>query len=88
MKAAIKEAQENKRNLKVQFSGYGHWIISCDYRGKRIKKITTDSRAVDNFNSDWDEKGTGTFDKGCNLRKNGYEALCNELISSHINRMK
>lgn len=75
MKATIKEASQNKRNLHIVFRGYGHWRVFMDYRGKRISTITTNSEAVDNFNSDIDEKKDGQ-----NRIKLGYEHLCHEII--------
>ena len=76
MKATIKQASCNERNLTVRLTGYGHWKIECDYRNKRISCTTTDAPAVDDFNSEhWEIK-----DK-CNRRKQGYESLINEIIS-------
>lgn len=34
-------------NLRILFSGYGHWKITTTYYGKEIYCITTNSRAVD-----------------------------------------
>jgi len=75
MKATIKQAETNERNLKVIPSGYGHWEISCNYKGKKLSCITSNSKEVDNFNSDSGEKLNGE-----NRIKKGYEALINEII--------
>ena len=76
MKATIKQAEKNKRNLTIAFKSYGNWEIECDYRNKRIHAITTNSMAVDDFKSDFGE----TNDDGINRRKHGYEILINEII--------
>ena len=34
-------------NLRILFSGYGHWKITTTHYGKEIYCITTNSRAVD-----------------------------------------
>jgi hypothetical protein len=75
MKTTIEQAERNERNLNVTMTGYGHWKITCDYRGKRISTITTNSVAVDNFNSEIGEKQDGR-----NRIKEGYEDLINEII--------
>ena len=75
MKASIKDAYFNKHNLSILPSGYGHWRIECDYRGKRIGCVTTDSEAIDDYRSDGDEKRYG-----CNRMKMGYETLVNKII--------
>lgn len=80
MKATIKQAENNERNLTIRQTGYGHWRISMDYRGKTISTVTTNSTAIDNFNSEFGEKIDG-----CNRRKSGYESLCNEIIRANSN---
>ena len=79
MEATIKQAEKNDRNLKVEFQGRGHWKISMDFRGKRISTVTTNSIAVDNFNSEFGEKDQSGFNK----RKAGYIDLCEEIISKN-----
>lgn len=76
MKATIKQAESNERNLSISFRSYGHWRIECDYYGKRISCITTDSIAIDDFNSEFDEKD----EDGFNRRLQGYTSLCSEII--------
>lgn len=75
MKATISQAEQNERNLSIRMTGYGHWKVECDFRGKRISTTTTNSIAVDNFNSEFGEK-----QEGRNRRKEGYEDLINEII--------
>lgn len=82
MNATIKEVRQNKHNLSVRPSGYGHWRISCDYYGKTISCVTTDSEAVDDYNSDWDDKKDGA-----NRMKMGYLTLVNTVID-YYNRNK
>jgi hypothetical protein len=81
MKATIKQAIRNERNLTVLKTGYGHWKIECDYRGKRISTTTTNSIAVDNWNSDHFERDQ----YGCNRIKTGYQDLCSEIIRKSNN---
>lgn len=78
MTATIKEADQNQRRLTIQFISYGHWLISCNYRNKRISTRTTASHYIDDFNSDLGEKDCDGF----NRRKRGYEALCTEIINN------
>lgn len=76
MKATIAQAEYNERNLDIQQTGYGHWRVTMDYRGKRIGAVTTNSAAVDNFRSEQGERDNS----GRNRIKAGYEDLCNEII--------
>ena len=63
------------KTISIKKTGYGHWLISMEYRRKTISTTTTNSMAVDDFNSDIDEK------QGRKLRwKAGYEQLKAELI--------
>ena len=82
MNATIKEAELNKHNLTILPSGYGHWKISCDYRGKRISCITNDSEAVDDYKSNPGEKKDG-----CNRIKSGYLCLINSIIRYYNNSL-
>ena len=85
MKATIEEAERNEKNLTVIFSGYGHWKISCDYRGKRISTITTNSIGVDNWNSERGETQQNWRKKGRPINRNlaGYCDLCSEIINKN-----
>lgn len=78
MKATIKQAEQNERNLSIKMTSYGHWKIECEYRGKRISTVTTNSIAIDNFNAEFDEKMDGR-----NRRKEGYQDLISEIIRAH-----
>jgi hypothetical protein len=80
MKATIKQAEQNQRNLSIMSTGRGHYRIECDYRGKNIYTITTNTMAIDNFNSEMGEKIDGR-----NRIKEGYENLCNEIIRKNSN---
>jgi len=55
MRTTIKEAENNTRGLTIEFSGYGHYKITADIRGKRKHCITTNSMAVDDFKSEFGE---------------------------------
>ena len=81
MRATIKQAEYNERNLSIKMTGYGHWRIECDYRNKRISATTTNSIAVDDFNSEFGDKQDGV-----NRRKAGYESLINEIINKNYVR--
>jgi len=80
MKATIKQAEQNKRNLSIMSTGRGHYRIECDYRGKTIYTVTTNTMEIDNFNSEMGEKIDGR-----NRIKEGYENLCNEIIRKNSN---
>lgn len=76
MKATIRQAEENEKNLSIRKTGYGHWRIECDYKNSRIHTTTTNSMAVDDFNSEFGEKDQYRV----NRRKQGYEQLCRQII--------
>jgi hypothetical protein len=80
MKATIKQAESNQRNLSIISTGRGHFRIECDYRGKTISAITTNTMAIDGFKSEIGEKMDGR-----NRMKEGYEDLCNEIIRKNSN---
>lgn len=66
------------RDLKIKHVFYGHWEISILFRGKEYKKVTTNSQAIDDYNSDDLEKD------GRELRKKrGFKDLRNEVIIAH-----
>jgi hypothetical protein len=79
MKNTIQQAERNERNLTVTFSGYGHWKISCTYRGKEIKAVTTNSMAVDDFKS----SEQGEKDGRQSRRLRGYNTLISEIIRAN-----
>ena len=80
MKATIKQAEQNERNLSIMSTGRGHYRIECDYRCKRIYTITTNTMAIDDFNSEFGEKMDGR-----NRMKEGYECLVNTIIRDNQN---
>ena len=80
MKATILEAQRNVRNLSVIPSGHGFWKIECDFYNRRYSFITADSRAVDNFNSEFWQKTPS----GHNRRLQGYLSLCSYIFDHHF----
>jgi hypothetical protein len=80
MKATILQAEKNQRNLSIISTGRGHYRIQFDYKGKTISAVTTNTMAIDNFNSDVFEKMDGR-----NRMKEGYEDLCNEIIRKNSN---
>ena len=75
MRATIKQAETNERNLVIKFAGYGQYTLSIEYYGKVISCHSTNSIAVDDYNSNEGEKKDG-----CNRIKTGYVSLCNEVI--------
>ena len=81
MKATLKQAARNERNLSIMLTGHGHWKIICDYRGKRIHTTTTDSVSVDNFRSDPTDRDREGYPK---LR--GYRSLCSEIVRANRSR--
>lgn len=59
-----------KHDIRIQQKGYGHWRVTTTYYGKEINCTTTDSTAIDDWNSDEYEKC------GRELRKlRGYRKL-------------
>ncbi len=74
--ATIKQATSNHRNLSVEKVCYGHYKISCDYRGKRIYTITTDAQNIDLWNSN---PGAKMHRFNCVLL--GYNLLLHQIIS-------
>lgn len=75
MKATIREAEMNERNLTIRSTGYGQYKLTIDYRGKEISCHSTNSIDVDNFKSDF-----GDIEDGFNRIKLGYTNLCSEVI--------
>jgi len=69
MKATIKQATNNDRDLRISFEGRGGYGISCIFRNKYINCYSTNSIDIDNFKSQ-DSKRI----------KEGYENLINEII--------
>ena len=71
----------NERGLRIEKTGYGHWKASCIYRGKRISTVTTDSVAVDLWNSDEDDKKQGQ-----NAVRLGYNSLIWQIVRANKDR--
>jgi hypothetical protein len=63
---------DNKRNLSIVSSGFGHWRIECDYRRKRIHTVTHNSIDVDNFRS-----------QSITRIKQGYKNLIQQIINDN-----
>lgn len=61
--------------IEVKQTWYGHWRVSMQYRGKQLSAITTNSMAIDDYNSDEDEKDGRILRK-----KRGYEYLKAEIL--------
>lgn len=75
MSYTIKQSQTNHHSLNIRFLSYGHWEISAVIRGKLKKCVTTDSIAVDNYNSDTWELNSHKK----NIKYLGYVTLLNKL---------
>lgn len=58
--------------IYIQFHSYGHWKISTEHYGKKISCITTNSRAVDDYEDD-DE----------HISARGLKSLRSEIIESN-----
>lgn len=78
MRTSVKEAENNERVLTISPSGHGHWRIACTFKGRRYSTVTTNSVAVDHFNSERGEKYDGK-----NRVKMGYEDLVNEILRAN-----
>lgn len=81
MRTTIKEAEENKRDLTIEYLGSGFYSITAIIRGKRKGCTTTDSRAVDDFNSEFGEICERTLE---NRRKRGYTDLLDDIIAANF----
>ena len=65
-------------NLAIQKITYGHWQVKTTYRGKEIKCTTTDSKSMDDYNSEPEERD------GRELKhKRGYTILRNACIRAN-----
>ena len=65
-------------NISIETVGYGHKKITIEYYGKEISYITTNMKAVDDYNSEDGERD------GRELRKKrGYNQLRNEIIRKY-----
>lgn len=69
-------SKQIKYSILVQMIGYGHYKVGTSFRGKMRSTITTNTLALDDWNSEDDEKD------GKESRKlRGYRALRAEIIS-------
>lgn len=66
-----------KHILKVEWEGYGHWKITTTHYGKEISCTTTNSEAIDSYDSYNREWGKGSG--------NAYRELRNEIIRKNKN---
>lgn len=80
MRTTIKEAESNARALQIDHLNYGHYRITAEIRGKRKSCTTTNSRAIDDWNSEFGEKCERTLE---NRRKRGYTELLDEIIAAN-----
>ncbi len=65
-------------NINVELVSYGHWKISMEKYGKVISTVTTNSQAIDDYNSDPDEKVGKKFRK-----KQGHDILKSEILDAN-----
>ena len=65
-------------DITVKFQSYGHWKISIEKYGKILSTVTTNSQAIDDYNSDPDEKIGKKFRK-----KQGYQILKEEILDAN-----
>ena len=67
--------QFRKTEMRLTWSGYGHYKVEMKYMGKTISCVTNNMPAVDDYNSDMSER------EGRRLRYLiGYRSLRNECI--------
>jgi len=69
------------KHIQIQFSGYGHWKISTTIRGKEKQTITTNSIAVDNYNSDMNDRERGAMGQ---TKKQAAKSLYNEIARAQL----
>lgn len=67
-------------DITIQLQSHGHWKISIEKYGKTLSTITTNSRAIDDYNSDPDEKIGKKFRK-----KQGHQILKEEILDANKN---
>lgn len=76
----IKIMKNNWRtdSISIRMTGYGHWKISIERKGKTLSTITTDVESIDDYNTESDEKDGREFRK-----KRGYGCLRNEILRAY-----
>lgn len=67
--------QQRTADMRVIFSGHGHYRVTMTYRGKEISCITNNMPAIDDFQSEEFER-----DGRCNRILQGFNALRGECI--------
>ena len=87
MTIPFEKAYRNERQLYYIFSGYGHYRISCKFRGRTITTTTTNLEAVDCMKG-WNSAST-YGDMPCTRAermeyRDAYNALVNECINNNI----
>lgn len=65
--------------LDVKFRGYGHWRNTMLYRGKERSAITTNSQAVDRYNSN----EPNTRNRFYNSPAQAWKALKQDIINGN-----
>lgn len=81
MKYTLKQSRENQKKLKVLPGNKpGHWDIQCEHYGRTLKTTTTNTSAVDDWQSDPDELDP-RFRQ--NRKRAGYNALIQEILNAY-----
>ena len=80
MRTSIKEAETNARELDIQDLGNGFFKITATIRNKRKFTKTTNSRAIDDWNSQEGEICERTLE---NRKKRGYTELLEEIQAAN-----
>lgn len=80
MRTSIKEAETNARGLDIEYVGYGSFKITATIRNKRKSCTTTNSRAIDDWNSQEGEICEKTLE---NRKKRGYTELLEEIQAAN-----
>ena len=80
MRTTIKEAETNAKALQINYLNYGHYRITATIRNKRKSCTTTNSRAIDDWNSEEGEICERTLE---NRKKRGYTKLLEEIQAAN-----
>ncbi len=79
MKISFNQAWNNARNLQFVKSGYGHYTISCRYRGKVISCCSNATWNTDELNDWWGSDAPTTKKEKQNF-VSAYRALVLEIL--------
>lgn len=71
-----------KNYIQIQQTGYGHWRVTTEYRGKLISCTTTDSISIDNYRSDMSDRERGVMGQ---TRKQAAQSLRSQIIRANQN---